>query len=143
MTRVRPSELKSGEEKALLQKLYRSVAKLDGEKEISRFFSQLLTRSEAIMISRRIEIATLLMSGETYEEIRIQTKAAKGTILNIQKWLDEEDNACSTATSKILQEEVKRKIFGKNGRSLIRSEILQDIKRRHPVRFLLLNLLDK
>ena len=40
------------------------------------------------MLARRLQIAELLMSGNTYMQIREETKASPGTIARVQTWLD-------------------------------------------------------
>jgi len=140
MTRVRPSELESGEEKKLLQMLYKSIAELKGEKEITLFLEQLFTRSESIMFARRIEIAALLLAGESYEEIQIKTKAGSATIARIQKWLDIEGQQCSKSAIKSLEGKFNKVTRQQKTGSSATQDVFDDIRERYPLQFLLFNL---
>ena len=54
---------------------YTMVASLKDREEVKIFFKDLLSLSEIVMISRRIQIAQMLLEGKSYEEIRRELKA--------------------------------------------------------------------
>jgi len=144
MSRISPQTLKNSEVKELLRTLSKSLARLNNEKEIEQFISKTLTQTEIIMIARRIKVATLLLAGESYREIEEKLGVGFTTITRVQHWLNDEDAKCAPATTLALQKEIQNRLsknHKKHGHH-IKSEILHDLKNRHPVRFMLLNLLD-
>lgn len=140
MTRVKPSELRAGEEEALLKTLSQAIAQLQGEKEISLFLAQLLTRSEGIMIARRVRIATLLLAGESYEGIKMQTGAGATTISGVQKWIDAEGQQCSKEVMQSLEGKYEKSHKKEQGRGSPTRDLFNDMRQRYPLQFLLFNL---
>lgn len=85
--KVRYHELSESEKKRYLGDFYSMVALLKTRDETKRFFKNLLTLSEVVMISRRIQVAKMLLEGHTYEEIRKKLKIGIATISQVEKWL--------------------------------------------------------
>ena len=71
-----------------LSDFYDSVASLKNRDEVKRFFKDLLTLSEIVMISRRIQVALGLLEGKTYEEIKGKLKVGSDTIKTVENWLN-------------------------------------------------------
>lgn len=67
--------------------LYSSIAVLRNDKEIRGFLQELLTHTELIMLSNRIQIVRLLLEGKSYQAIRTQTGAQNSTIAKINNLL--------------------------------------------------------
>ena len=55
---------------------------------ITRPSKDLLSETEAIMLSKRILIAKYLLEGQSYNEISSKLKAGSGTIARIHRWLN-------------------------------------------------------
>lgn len=67
--RFNPKTLNSDERMKLLDLLWTSIAELENREEVKNFFKDLLSESEAIMLSRRILIAKKLLEGDDYGKI--------------------------------------------------------------------------
>ena len=52
-----------------LKEIAKAISKLDGEKEINRFLVELLTKSEAEVLSKRWRILNMLKEGITQRQI--------------------------------------------------------------------------
>ena len=75
--KVRYNQLSDFEKKKFLGEFYSMISLLRGRDEVKKFFKDLLTLSEVVMISRRIQIAKMLLDGFDYEEIRKQQEKDK------------------------------------------------------------------
>ena len=87
--KVRYNELSDAEKKKYLGEFYSVIAQLKTRDEVKKFFKDLLFLSEVVMLSRRIQIAKMLMEGETHDNIRIKMKVGFGTIAGVERWLKE------------------------------------------------------
>lgn len=71
-----------------IQELMDTIAALSGVEECRAFFSDLCTVQELITLSQRLQIAKLLLAGETYESIRSQIPVSSTTITRINTALE-------------------------------------------------------
>jgi TrpR-related protein YerC/YecD len=137
--KVRYSELSNFQKKKYLGEFYSMVAMLRSRDEVKKFFKDLLTLSEVVMVSRRIQIAKLLLKGNTYEEIREDMKVSAATIAQVEKWVNNGFGG--------YKEIIKR--YNKKNARFEAKKIpaapfsLGHIRRKYPLHFLLLNLLEK
>ncbi|MDI6778455.1 MAG: YerC/YecD family TrpR-related protein [Patescibacteria group bacterium] len=137
--KMRYNQLSEFEKKKYLGEFYSMVSLLRGRDEVKKFFKDLLTLSEVVMISRRIQIAKMLLEGFDYEEIRKQLKVGKTTISHVEKWLNNGFGGYQEIIKRHNKKEAKRKI-----ESLPAVPFSwQAIKKKYPLHFLLLNALDK
>ncbi len=67
----------------VLQALFQAVLALENVQECSDFFSDLFTRQELLSFSQRLQVAKLLLAGETYEMVRRQVCVSNSTITRI------------------------------------------------------------
>jgi len=142
MSRIKPSSMTPQQKNALLDELWSMIALLNNIDEVRAFFKDLLSETEAIMLARRIRIARLLLQGETYEDIRLSTKAASNTIASIQQWLEGENKGYKTALP-ALEKEMKRRLRVKARVSPSKDEQpLEWLKTKYPLHFLLFNAWD-
>ncbi len=88
MGKVKYNELTENEKKMFLGQFYSMVALLKNRDEVKSFLKDLLTLSEVVMISRRIEIAKMLLEGFTHLEIKGKLKVGLATIIHVEHWLD-------------------------------------------------------
>lgn len=86
--KVKYHELSGEEKKKYLGEFYSMVALLKSRDQVKRFFKDLLTLSEIVMISRRIQIAKMLLEGYTHEMIRTKLKVGLNNICQVEKWLN-------------------------------------------------------
>jgi TrpR-related protein YerC/YecD len=87
MSRVKYHQLAEYEKKKYLGDFYSMISLLKTREEVKNFFKDLLSLSEVVMISRRIQIAKMLLEGHTYEEIKNKLKIGLATISQVEKWL--------------------------------------------------------
>jgi len=89
-----------------------------------------------VMISRRIQIAKLLIQGTTYEDIQADLSVGKATITQVDKWLNNGFNGYKTVLKKHQNQKTIKKDYIPTS-----PFTLADLRRRYPVNFLLINML--
>jgi len=67
----------------VLHELFEAVLALENVQECGDFFSDLFTRQELLSFSQRLQVAKLLLAGETYEMVRKQVSVSNSTITRI------------------------------------------------------------
>ncbi len=137
--KVRYNELNEFERKKYLGEFYTMVSLLKNRDEVKNFFKDLLTLSEVVMISRRIQAAKMLLEGETYETIGQKLKMSTVTVNQVEKWL----NNGFGGYKKIIRRHQKRD--GRQHWEPVNDApfSLAAIRKKYPLHFLLLNLLKK
>ena len=115
-----------------LDALYTAAGAVRGRAQMKLFLRDLLTKSERIMLGRRIIIARKLLDGETYEDISIGMRVGQDTIGKIQKWLDDQMPGYEKAISG-MKEEFDRRAEKK----LYAQSMLYRLKKKYPLHFLL------
>jgi len=85
--KVKYNQLSKEEKMKFLGDFYSMVASLRDREEVKNFLKDLLTLSETVMLSRRLQIAKMLLGGETHEQIRQELKVGYSTIAGVQRWL--------------------------------------------------------
>lgn len=138
MAKVKYYDLGDQERRELLNDLCSMVVSLKSKQEAKQFMMDLLTPSEAVMISRRIKIAKLLMQGSTYEDIRDELAVGNSTILQVDRWLNEGFGGYKNAIKKQKNKKGQAKI---NEGGLPFS--LDHLRKKYPAHFLLINLLKR
>lgn len=136
--KVKYHNLSEFEKKKYLGEFYSMVASLRNRDEVKKFFKDLLTLSEVVMISRRIQVAKLLLEGKSYEEIRKDLKVGFANICQVEKWLYNGFGGYKEVISR----------YNKKGSGNLKTDkfsaapfSLDAIRRKYPLHFLLLNLL--
>jgi TrpR-related protein YerC/YecD len=140
--KVRYNQLSDFQKKKYLGELYNMISLLGSREEVKKFFKDLLTLSEVVMISRRIQIAKMLLEGKSFEDIRTEMKVGSNTISHVERWL----NNGFGGYKEIIKRHEKNKTK-KNEEIEKRMSTApfswKAIKRKYPLHFLLLNALDK
>jgi len=139
MTKVKYYDLSEKEKKQYFDDFYSMVSLLQDKEEIQNFFKDLLTPSEMVMISRRIQIAKMLMKGATHEDIREELGVGNTTISYVDKWLNEGFGGYKNIVSKHKAKNKKGKEIKINEGGLPFS--LDHLRKKYPAHFLLINLL--
>ena len=67
-----------------IDELFQVILSLKDMDECRAFFSDLCTMQELVLMAQRVQVAKLLMNGETYEKIRSQTSVSSSTITRIR-----------------------------------------------------------
>ena len=65
--------------------LFKAILSLENEKECAAFFEDLCTIKEIKDMVDRLEVANLLLEGETYETIVKKTKMSSATISRVNR----------------------------------------------------------
>ena len=82
------SRLTTKEEEQLLIEFCRALVELKTPQESAQFLKDLLSKQEATMLAKRIEIARCLIKGLTYEDIKKSLKVSHGTVARVSHWLE-------------------------------------------------------
>ncbi|MDO8529474.1 MAG: YerC/YecD family TrpR-related protein [bacterium] len=136
--KVRYNELSDLEKKKYLGEFYSMVALLRGRDEVKNFFKDLLTLSEVVMISRRIQIAKMLMEGYKHEEIKKKLKIGYATIGYVERWLNEGFGGYKKIIKKYNDKYKEKDNFEKYGYEPLTKEW---IRKKYPAHYLLSNLI--
>src|SRR5258706_4511321 len=83
------SRLTKAERENLLIDLVNSLTITRSLNDVVLFLQDLLTKSEIEMLSKRLRIAKLLLSGMTYDEIADSLHTSLATVAKISAWLSE------------------------------------------------------
>jgi TrpR-related protein YerC/YecD len=136
--KVKYSQLSEFEKKKYLGEFYTMVSMLKNRDEVKEFFKDLMTLSEMVMISRRLQAAAMLLESFTYEEISKKMKMGVTTVGQVERWL----NNGFGGYKKIIRR-YKNGKFTESNKMPATPFSLKHIRRKYPLHFLLLNLLDK
>lgn len=80
--------LTAAERRAMEEMLLRPFSKFGLSKKGQEFLKELLTKSEFLMLSRRIQIARMLLGGATIARIQSVLHASPITIALVDRWLE-------------------------------------------------------
>jgi len=138
--KVKYHELTSDQKRKYLGEFYSMVALLESRQEVKSFFKDLLTLSEITMISRRIQIAKLLLEGKNYDEIRKALKAGRTNISQVEKWLN---NGFGGYKNIITKYNKKNKIKDKASFKSSVPFSREWVRKKYPMHYFLSNLLNK
>jgi uncharacterized protein YerC len=125
-------DLSDQERMKTLDALYTAAGAVRGRAAMKLFMRDLLTESERLMLGRRILIARLLLSGETYENICSRMGTSAATIRNVHRWLTDQMPGYEAAIAGLEEELGKRDFKRKYAKSA-----LFRLKKRYPLHFLL------
>ncbi len=140
--KVKYHELSENEKKKYLGDFYSMVASLQDRDEVKNFFKDLLTLSEIVMISRRIQIARMLLENKTHEEIRRTLKVGFNNISQVERWLYNGFGGYKTTVGKYnkKQKQKERDAFEKYGYPAFSKDW---VRKKYPLHYLLTNMLNK
>jgi TrpR-related protein YerC/YecD len=129
------------QQRQLLNELSEVIAVLKNKQDIQQFLQQLLTRSEIVMLARRLRIAQALVSGKTYDEIRQEVGVGFSTVQLVERWLRATVGDYEDARIVYQQRRPRKKKGSVQRRRLDMPDSLGSVRHRYPGHFLLLNLL--
>lgn len=143
MPRINPRNVDQKVLMKYLDLLWTSIAELRTRDEVKSFFKDLLSKTEAVMLSRRIFIAKLLLAGKSYDEIKDELKTSHTTIANVHRWLESGFGGYENAVKKFESAVSKRlsKYDKKENTNMPYS--FGWLKKKYPMHFLLFNLLSE
>lgn len=128
----RISKLSSSEQQALLVTFCRALVELKTPEEAAQFLKDLLSRQEAEMLAKRIEIARLLIKGYTYVEIGKVLKVSNGTVARVSQWLATSGEGYRLVVNRVKPEKTEQQEFMEE---LEKPVSWKNIKRRHAMYF--------
>ena len=80
-------KLSKKERQNLLIALCEALTSIRKKEEAAQFLADLLSPQELEMLAKRLEIAKLLIAGDTYDTIRAKLKVSHNTIARVNAWL--------------------------------------------------------
>ena len=81
--------------------LYKAILSIDSQKECEAFFEDICTMKELETMAQRLEVATLLLKGTTFNEIVAKTGASTTTISRVNRCLNYGGGGYKTIIDKI------------------------------------------
>ena len=136
--RVKYQNLTELEKKVFLGEFYDMIALLKNRDEVKQFFKDLLTLSEVVMISRRLQIAKMLLEGYTYREVQDKLKAGVPTIVSVERWLNQGFGGYKNIIGRHKKKKKKIKEY-----EPVTPFSLKHLRKKYPLHFLLYNLAKK
>lgn len=130
--KVKIGKLSDKEVIKTLDALYTAASAIQGREAVKLFLRDLLTKSERIMLGRRIIIARKLLNGETYRDITKSLGVGHDTIMRVQRWLDDQLPGYEQAIAGLEKEFNKRQ-----EKKLYATSALYRLKKKYPLHFLL------
>ncbi len=140
MSRISPRTLNPNEKVKYLDLLWTSIAGLENRQEVKNFFKDLLGEGEAIMLSRRITIAKMLLEGETYQKIVDELGVGIDTVNRVSQWLNSGFGGYEKAIRAFEKALARRKEI--EDRKYLTPYSFAWLKNKYPLHFLLFNLMD-
>lgn len=135
--KVKYHTLSGNQKKKYLGDFYTMVSLLKNREETKNFFKDLLTLSEVVMISRRIQVAKMLLEGKAYEEIRKELKIGLSTISQVERWL----NNGFGGYKKTIEE--YRNKYRENPKAKFKKPFKKGMMKKYPFHYLLWDLVNK
>ena len=93
------------------EKLFRAVGHLKNEKEVAQFFSDLLTKTERIMLAKRLAIVIMLEAGYPFRVISRALKVSEATISTMKDRFDRGGDGYKLALSRLEKEKFWKDFF--------------------------------
>lgn len=126
----------------MIAEFYDTINSLKKREEVRFFFRDLLTPDEIAMLMRRVEVAALLLAGFTYEQIEELLGVSGDKINNVQRSLINHGEGYRISIKRLLQVRKDRIKRIKRSEESHKSTF-NKLQKRHPLHFLLFNLVDE
>ena len=139
--KVKYNSLSEKDKKKYLGDFYTMISLLSSKDEVKAFLKDLLTLSEITMISRRLQIAKMLLKEETYFDIKEKLGVGNSTVAQVERWLSDGFGGYKSVLKKY--EKMSKKEVNKIIEDDMSDISFKNLKKKYPGHFLLLNLLDK
>ena len=127
-------KLNKKERQDLLIALCEALTSIKKKEEAAQFLADLLSPQELEMLAKRLEIARLLINGDTYDVIRKKLKVSHNTIARVNAWL-----ALSGGGFRMVVQRTKakgKKIYDHTFEEKYDPQSWYNIKRRYSLHFL-------
>jgi TrpR-related protein YerC/YecD len=140
--KIKFHELSDDEKRKFLGDFYSIISSLNTRDEVKCFFKDLLTISEIVMISRRIQIAKMLLKNWTYQVIKKKLKVGVNTIAQVEKWLNNGFGGYKKTIKAFTKKNKQKQIDDMKKSSENTHASLGELKKKYPGHFMLLDLFD-
>lgn len=125
-------KLSREEQQILLIGFCKALVAIKTPEEAAHFLKDLLSKQEAEMLAKRIEIARLLIQGLTYVQIQSSLKVSEATIARVSQWLASSGEGYRLVVSRVRLEKSSTQDFREE---LNKSFSWKNLKRRYPMYF--------
>ena len=125
-------KLSKQEQEKLLIGFCKALVELRTPEEAAHFLKDLLSKQEAEMLAKRIEIARLLIEGLTYETIQKSLKVSHGTVARVSHWLVNAGEGYRLIVSRVKPEKSEKQELIED---LEKPVSWKNIKRKYPMYF--------
>jgi TrpR-related protein YerC/YecD len=88
MGKVDYYSLPSSTRKEMMNDFYDAIANIESREEAKNFFTELITLSEFVILSRRLQIAKRLLQGKKHLEIVEELHVGLTTVGMVDRWLN-------------------------------------------------------
>ncbi len=92
-------------EREMFGTFWSSLSRLNSASDVSAFFSDLLTDTEEVMLTKRFIIALLLLQGKKPVDIADAIHVSFSTIRGVSEWLSRASPATKRLLSQVLKEQ--------------------------------------
>lgn len=97
----------------ILDELFWLLTEIKNQQEMKSFLYDFFTKTERIMLAKRLAISLMLVQGYSYSTIRDLLKVSSGTINRASEWLDKGGDGLKKGLMKLSRKE-KMDEFWKN-----------------------------
>lgn len=127
MTKVSRLRVESSHFNFFLNNFWSALTLLENKEQVKSFMGELLTPTETKMFAKRVQIAKLLLQGNSYQTIKKIVKVTDSTIANVNNKLQEGDGLRNIAQELI---KIEERVIDR------RMKATPDMKERFPLYFL-------
>lgn len=94
------------------------LSALRGQEETKAFFYDFFTKTERVMLTKRLAIAMMLHENYSYDQICFILHVSTSTINRVMQWLDKGGSGVTIILDKLIKEEKMKKFWSKIDRAL-------------------------
>lgn len=87
--------------------LFQAILQLQTEEECYHFFEDVCTIGELKALSQRLQVAKMLQTGKTYQQIESDTGASTATISRVKRYLQYGAGGYGLVLSRLKEQETK------------------------------------
>lgn len=113
MAQVSRLPLEKDVEEQITKEFWWIITNLQDEKDVKKFLGDLLTKTERIMLIKRLAVALLLVKGYSYGQIRAVLKVSPTTTNQMQRWLEKGGEGYKLVIERLLKKEKMELFFKK------------------------------
>lgn len=147
MARFSLNKLPEKERIRLIGEFYDGIAALKNREEVAKVFRDIMDGDEIGNIMRRIDVAVLVLSGFTYDEIAKLLGVGKDKIRRVERKLARGGEGYRILVERLLAKRKKHKVrilqSKKRRQRRVNASEFERLKKKYPGPFLLWNIFDE